>query len=171
MSDETGNQIVQVPVAPSDIANAPATTEEIQAESTVTTGAASSTSTGSLPASGSNSTPPENTALPAEQNSPTEPTQHANTSPIPAPTQFQILKEKMTALSALGRQAKLKRRQAKYDRIMTYVEKHKKITNDQTAHLTIVSHTTAWKLLEHLRHEGKLIRHGHLGPSVYYTKP
>ena len=54
-------------------------------------------------------------------------------------------------------------------KILAFVQKHGKIHNDDVEKLTGVSNATAERYLDELEKEGKLVQHGVIGQSVFYT--
>ena len=54
-------------------------------------------------------------------------------------------------------------------KILAFVQEHGKIQNNDVEKLTGVSNATAERYLEELEKEGKLIQHGTIGKSVFYS--
>ena len=54
-------------------------------------------------------------------------------------------------------------------KIITFVQEHGKIQNNDVEKLTGVSNATAERYLDELEKEGKLAQHGTIGQSVFYT--
>ena len=54
-------------------------------------------------------------------------------------------------------------------KILTFVQEHGKIQNNDVEKLTGVSNATAERYLDELEKEGKLTQHGTIGQSVSYT--
>lgn len=54
-------------------------------------------------------------------------------------------------------------------KILTFVQQHGKIQNNDVEKLTGVSNATAERYLDELEKEGKLTQHGEIGQSVFYT--
>jgi predicted HTH transcriptional regulator len=54
-------------------------------------------------------------------------------------------------------------------KILTFVQEHGKVQNNDVEKLVGVSNATAERYLDELEKEGKLIQHGTIGQSVFYT--
>ncbi len=54
-------------------------------------------------------------------------------------------------------------------KILAFVQEHGKIQNNDVEKLAGVSNATAERYLDELEKEGKLIQHGTIGQSVFYT--
>jgi len=54
-------------------------------------------------------------------------------------------------------------------KILTFVQEHGKIQNNDVEKLAGVSNATAERYLDELEKEGKLTQHGTIGQSVFYT--
>ena len=54
-------------------------------------------------------------------------------------------------------------------KILTFVQEHEQIKNDDVEKLAGVSNATAERYLSELEKEGKLVQHGKIGQSVFYT--
>lgn len=54
-------------------------------------------------------------------------------------------------------------------KILTFVQTHGKIQNNDVEKLTGVSNATAERYLDDLEKEGKLAQHGTIGQNVFYT--
>lgn len=54
-------------------------------------------------------------------------------------------------------------------KILTFVQEHEKIQNNDVEKLAGVSNATAERYLDELEKEGKLTQHGVIGQSVFYT--
>lgn len=54
-------------------------------------------------------------------------------------------------------------------KILTFVQEHEKIQNNDVEKLAGVSNATAERYLDELEKEGKLIQQGAVGQSVFYT--
>jgi Fic family protein len=54
-------------------------------------------------------------------------------------------------------------------KILTFVQAHEKIQNNDVEKLAGVSNATAERYLDELEKEGKLTQHGTIGQSVFYT--
>ncbi len=54
-------------------------------------------------------------------------------------------------------------------KILTFVQEHGKIQNNDVEKLVEVSNATAERYLDELEKEGKLIQHGTIGQGVSYT--
>ncbi|MDP1689941.1 MAG: DUF977 family protein [bacterium] len=54
-------------------------------------------------------------------------------------------------------------------KILAFVQEHGKIQNNDVEKLAGVSNATAERYLDELEKEGKLVQHGRIGPSVFYT--
>lgn len=54
-------------------------------------------------------------------------------------------------------------------KILTFVQEHGKIHNNDVEKLAGVSNATAQRYLDELEKEGKLTQHGAIGQSVFYT--
>lgn len=54
-------------------------------------------------------------------------------------------------------------------KILTFVQEHGKIQNNDVEKLAGVSNATAERYLDELEKEGKLVQHGTIGQSVFYT--
>ena len=74
-------------------------------------------------------------------------------------------------LAARGRANIQKRKRAKFEKILAFLDTHGKITTHEVAHFLYVSPDTASRYLSQLEKEGKLKQIGHTGHAVYYVKP
>ena len=54
-------------------------------------------------------------------------------------------------------------------KILTFVQEHGKIQNNDVEKLAEVSNATAERYLDELEKEGKLTQHGSIGQGVFYT--
>lgn len=54
-------------------------------------------------------------------------------------------------------------------KILTFVQEHGKIKNNDVEKLARVSNATAERYLDELEKEGKLVQHGVIGQGVFYT--
>lgn len=54
-------------------------------------------------------------------------------------------------------------------KILTFVQEHGKVQNNDVEKLVGVSNATAERYLDELEKEGKLTQHGTIGPGVFYT--
>lgn len=54
-------------------------------------------------------------------------------------------------------------------KILAFVQEHKRIQNNDVEKLAGVSNATAERYLDELEKEGKLTQHGTIGQSVFYT--
>ena len=54
-------------------------------------------------------------------------------------------------------------------KILTFVQEHEQIKNDDVEKLAGVSNATAERYLSELEKEGKLTQHGKIGQAVFYT--
>ena len=54
-------------------------------------------------------------------------------------------------------------------KILVFVQEHRKIQNNDVEKLAGVSNATAERYLDELEKEGKLSQHGTIGQSVFYT--
>ena len=54
-------------------------------------------------------------------------------------------------------------------KILTFVQEHGKIQNNEVEKLAEVSNATAERYLDELEKEGKLTQHGEIGQGVFYT--
>lgn len=54
-------------------------------------------------------------------------------------------------------------------KILAFVQEHRKIQNNEVEKLAGVSNATAERYLDELEKEGKLTQHGAIGQSVFYT--
>ena len=54
-------------------------------------------------------------------------------------------------------------------KILTFVQEHGKIQNNDVEKLAGVSNATAERYLDELEKEGKLTQHGEIGQGVFYT--
>ena len=54
-------------------------------------------------------------------------------------------------------------------KILTFVQEHGKIQNNDVEKLVGVSNATAERYLDELEKEGKLTQHGAIGQNVFYT--
>lgn len=54
-------------------------------------------------------------------------------------------------------------------KILTFVQEHEKIQNNDVEKLAGVSNATAERYLDELEKEGKLNQHGTIGQGVFYT--
>src|SRR5450759_2943984 len=54
-------------------------------------------------------------------------------------------------------------------KILTFVQEHGKIQNNDVEKLAGVSNATAERYLDELEKEGKLTQHGEIGHAVFYT--
>ncbi len=64
--------------------------------------------------------------------------------------------------------AKQKETEWRKIKILDFLSKHETITNNQTESLLKISNSTAYRLLEDLEREGKIIQIGKTGKDVYY---
>jgi len=64
--------------------------------------------------------------------------------------------------------AKQKEIESKKFKILEFLTKYETITNDQVENLLKVSNSTAYRLLEDLEREGKILQIGNTGRDVYY---
>ncbi|MFA5877474.1 MAG: DUF977 family protein [Candidatus Paceibacterota bacterium] len=55
------------------------------------------------------------------------------------------------------------------EKILEYIQTNGKIQNNDVEKLTGVSNATAERYLNELEKEGKLVQHGTIGKSVFYT--
>jgi len=55
------------------------------------------------------------------------------------------------------------------NKILTFVQEHGKIQNNDIEKLAGVSNATAERYLDELEKEGKLTQHGSIGQGVFYT--
>ena len=88
-----------------------------------------------------------------------------------SPWVVQMTYNMLRDLAARGRAGVQKRKYAKFDKILAFLDTHGKVTNHEVAHLLYVSHDTASRYLAQLEKEGELKRVGHTGHAVYYIKP
>jgi len=63
---------------------------------------------------------------------------------------------------------KQKEIESKKFKILEFLTKYETITNDQVENLLKVSNSTAYRLLEDLEREGKILQIGNTGRDVYY---
>ncbi len=68
---------------------------------------------------------------------------------------------------AVPKQSKNKRNRK--EKILKFLRENGKIQNNDVERLTGVSNATAERYLDELEKEGKLVQHGKIGPSVFYT--
>ena len=54
-------------------------------------------------------------------------------------------------------------------KILAFMQEHEQIKNDDVEKLAGVSNATAERYLSELEKEGKLVQHGKIGQSVFYT--
>lgn len=54
-------------------------------------------------------------------------------------------------------------------KILAFVQEHGKVQNNDVEKLAGVSNATAERYLDELEKEGKLVQHGVIGQSVFYT--
>ncbi len=55
------------------------------------------------------------------------------------------------------------------EKILEFLRKNKKVTNNNVEKLVNVSHATAERYLNELEKEGTLTQHGKIGQNVFYT--
>lgn len=81
-----------------------------------------------------------------------------------------LSKRKLRELLEIAREKIQFRKRKKLDRVLSLFAKQTKITNDEIEKLLHVSDATATRYLSQLEKEGKIIKNGKTGKSVFYTK-
>ena len=82
----------------------------------------------------------------------------------------QLENQKCDSFNSIAAENNLKQQEieSRKFKIIEFLTKHETITNDQVESLFKVSNSTAYRLLENLEKEGKILQIGSTGKDVYY---
>ncbi len=82
----------------------------------------------------------------------------------------QIENQKCDNFNSIANEAQTKQKEntLKKYKIIDFLTKHETITNDQVENLLKISNSTAYRLLEELEKEKKILQIGNTGKNVYY---
>lgn len=63
----------------------------------------------------------------------------------------------------------IEQKAANKEKVLAFVQEHKKIQNNDVEKLASVSNATAERYLDELEKEGRITQHGTIGQGVFYT--